>query len=290
GGFCKLSTSVPIGSMLNLTEVLPPGDIVSNITAAPPTRLGATNLGAGTATVTVGTGVTEVTYTDENQKLETGYLEICKVYKGSSTTAPPPYATFDISPGSSGPVVVPAGACSPAIEVPAGTVTITEVPIVGYAMDTCATIPAADQISCMPATWTDTVTVAPGNIPNQTVAIVTNSPGGATGGGCGGGGTASSGNSEFTLSAPGSLSVAQGGTTTDTVTVTDAGGFTGNVALSATGLPSGASVAFGTNPATSTSVLTISASSTATPGCYTVTITGTSGTQTATIAISLTIT
>ena len=157
-------------------------------------------------------------------------------------------------------------------------------------MSTCSTIPAGEQGPCIPTSWTDTVTVAPGNIPNQTVAIVTNSPGGATGGGCGGGGTASSGNSEFTLSAPGSLTVAQGGNTTDTVTVTDAGGFTGNVVFAASGLPSGASLAFSTNPATSTSVLTISASSTATPGCYTVTITGTSGTQTATIAISLTIT
>jgi hypothetical protein len=124
-----------------------------------------------------------VTYTNENQKEETGYLEICKEYKGNSTTAPPPFATFDVTPGSSGPVVVPAGACSPAIEVPAGTVTIKEVPIVGYVMSNCSTIPAGDQISCVPATWTDTVTVAPGNIPDQTVAIITNSPAGATGGG-----------------------------------------------------------------------------------------------------------
>ncbi len=281
GGYCKLSGSAPIGTLVHLAEVLPLGDIVSSITAAPPSRLGATNLSAGTANVTVGPGVTEVTYTDENQKEETGYLEICKEYKGNSTTAPPPFATFDITPGSSGPVVVPAGACSPAIEVPAGTVTIKEVPIVGYAMSTCATIPAGDQISCVPATWTDTVTVAPGNIPNQTVVIVTNTPANSTGGG---------GTTGFTLStSAASLQVVPGAVATTTITINDMSGFTGAVTLAASGLPSGVSASFDTNPTTSTSMLTLSTDGAATAGESTVTITGTSGTQTATTSIDLTV-
>ncbi|MGA3372121.1 MAG: hypothetical protein ABSC48_10220 [Terracidiphilus sp.] len=281
GGYCKLSGSAPIGTVVHLAEVLPAGDIVSSITAAPPSSLGATNLSAGTATVTVGTGVTEVTYTDENQKEETGYLEICKEYKGNSTTAPPPFATFNITPGSSGPVVVPAGACSPAIEVPAGTVTITEVPIVGYAMNTCATIPAADQISCVPATWTDTVTVAPGNIPNQTVAIITNSPANTTGGG---------GTTGFTLTtSAASLTIVPGAVATATITVTPGSAFDGSVTLAASGLPSGVFAAFDTNPTTGTSTLTLSAGSAATAGESTVTITGTSDAQTATTSIDLTV-
>jgi hypothetical protein len=85
------------------------------------------------------------------------------------------------------------------------------------------------------------------------------------------------------------LSVTQGKTATDTITVTDVGGFTGSVTLAATGLPTGVTVAYGTNPTTTTSVLTFTASSTATVGTYTVTITGTSGTTTATTTITLTV-
>jgi subtilase family serine protease len=94
----------------------------------------------------------------------------------------------------------------------------------------------------------------------------------------------------FTLSAsPSSLSITQGNSGTSTITVTDAGGFTGSVTLAASGLPSGVTAAFGTNPTTGTSVLTLTASSTATTGTSTVTITGTSGSLTATTTIALTV-
>ena len=96
--------------------------------------------------------------------------------------------------------------------------------------------------------------------------------------------------SGFTLAPSAStLSVTQGKTATDTITVTDVGGFTGSVTLAATGLPSGVTVAYGTNPTTSTSVLTFTATSTATVGTATVTITGTSGSTTAKTTIALTV-
>jgi hypothetical protein len=95
----------------------------------------------------------------------------------------------------------------------------------------------------------------------------------------------------FTLTpSPASLSVAQGKTGTDTITVADVGGFTGSVTLAATGLPIGVTVAYGTNPTTGTSVLTFTASATATAGAATVTITGTSGSTTAKTTIALTVT
>ncbi len=86
-----------------------------------------------------------------------------------------------------------------------------------------------------------------------------------------------------------SLSVTQGKTATDTITVTDVNGFTGSVTLAATGLPSGVTVTYGTNPTTTTSVLIFTASATATTGAATVTITGTSGSTTATTTIALTV-
>ena len=94
----------------------------------------------------------------------------------------------------------------------------------------------------------------------------------------------------FTLSdSPSSLSITQGNSGTSTITVTDVGGFTGSVTLAASGLPSGVTAAFGTNPTSGTSVLTLTASSTATTGTSTVTITGTSGSLTATTTVSLTV-
>lgn len=94
----------------------------------------------------------------------------------------------------------------------------------------------------------------------------------------------------FSLSAsPSSVSVTQGSSASSTITVTDSGGFTGSVTLSASGLPSGVTASFGTNPTTSTSSVTFTASSTATTGTSTVTITGTSGSLTHTTTISLTV-
>ncbi len=94
----------------------------------------------------------------------------------------------------------------------------------------------------------------------------------------------------FTLSAsPSSVTITQGSSGTSTITVTDVGGFTGSVTLAASGLPSGVTASFSTNPTTSTSTLTLTASSTATTGSATVTITGTSGSLSATTTIALTV-
>jgi hypothetical protein len=94
----------------------------------------------------------------------------------------------------------------------------------------------------------------------------------------------------FTIGAsPASLSVTQGANGTSTITVTPLNGFTGSVSLSASGLPSGVTAAFSTNPTTKTSVLTLTASSTAATGLATITVAGTSGSLTATTPITLTV-
>ncbi len=86
------------------------------------------------------------------------------------------------------------------------------------------------------------------------------------------------------------LSIAEGATGTDTVTVTDVSPFSSSVTLAASGLPAGVTASFGTNPATSASVVTFTASSAASAGTSTVTITGTSGTLSATATVALTVT
>jgi beta-glucanase (GH16 family) len=85
---------------------------------------------------------------------------------------------------------------------------------------------------------------------------------------------------DFTISAtPGSQTVVPGGTTSYTVTATPQNGFTGTVALSASGLPSGASASF--NPTSlsgsSSSTLTVTTAASTPSGSDTLSVTGTSG-------------
>ncbi|HZR28980.1 MAG TPA: TIM-barrel domain-containing protein [Terriglobales bacterium] len=105
----------------------------------------------------------------------------------------------------------------------------------------------------------------------------------AIGGGGGGG--------DFSLTAtPASQSVTTGGSTTYTVTIGASGGFSGSVALSASGLPAGATASF--NPASvsgaGSSTLTVTAGSTT--GNSTITITGTSGTLVRSTTVGLSVT
>lgn len=95
----------------------------------------------------------------------------------------------------------------------------------------------------------------------------------------------------FTLTTtPGALSLNKPvRSATSTITVTNVGGFSGNVALAVSGLPSGVTASFSANPTSGTSTLTLTASDTAAPGPALLTITGTSGALTATANIALTV-
>jgi subtilase family serine protease len=100
----------------------------------------------------------------------------------------------------------------------------------------------------------------------------------------------------FTVGAsPASLTIKPGSNGTSTITVTSQNGFNSATTLSASGLPSGVTAAFATNPVTpaangsATSVLTLTVASTAANGTSTVTVTGTSGSLTHTTTISLTV-
>ncbi|HUB52290.1 MAG TPA: hypothetical protein VL986_09095, partial [Terracidiphilus sp.] len=97
-------------------------------------------------------------------------------------------------------------------------------------------------------------------------------------------------NGSFTLtpSTP-ALTITQGASGSDVITVTDLGGFSGSVDLSVSGLPSGVGAGFSPGPSTGTSELTLTANSTAATGTFTVTITGTSGALTASTTIALTV-
>ena len=104
-------------------------------------------------------------------------------------------------------------------------------------------------------------------------------------------GTKSTATADYTLSAsPASLSIATGKTGSSTVTVSGSNGFSGSVALSVSGLPSGVTASFSPASTTSTSTLTFTVASTATAGTSTITVKGTSGSLSHTTTVSLTVT
>ncbi len=95
---------------------------------------------------------------------------------------------------------------------------------------------------------------------------------------------------DFALSAaPATLTVMPGSSGTSTVTVRPLNGFTGSVALSATGLPPGVSATFTPTSTTGTSTLTIAAPANAAATTAAVTITGTSGALSHATTLDLTI-
>jgi hypothetical protein len=169
GGTCSLGPTFDVGSPVWVTETAS-GMTVSDITVAPRPRLiGTPNLSGGTVQVMIGSGVTDVTFTNTRQ---TGFIEICKTFtprnRGGGSYS------FTVNPGNLGPFVVPAGSCSPAIEVPAGMVTITEALSPGIQLVACSTLPSTQQGACVLAAGTSTVNVVPGDVSTQTIAIFSN--------------------------------------------------------------------------------------------------------------------
>jgi subtilase family serine protease len=97
----------------------------------------------------------------------------------------------------------------------------------------------------------------------------------------------------FSLAAsPNSVTIAQGGSGGSTITSTVVGGFDGVIGLSATGQPTGVTVAFNPTSITGagTSSLSITVGSSVTAGTYKITVTGTSGSITNTTTVSVTVT
>jgi len=92
---------------------------------------------------------------------------------------------------------------------------------------------------------------------------------------------------------PTSLSTVRGNASTATVSTSVSGGFNSSVALSASGLPSGASASFSPTsigaPGSGSSTITLS-SGTAAAGTYSITITGTGGGKTHSVVLSWTVT
>jgi hypothetical protein len=100
---------------------------------------------------------------------------------------------------------------------------------------------------------------------------------------------------DFSMSAsPASVSIPQGTSGTSTISTSISGGFNAAVALSASGLPTGATASFSPTsiaaPGSGSSTMTIIAGASTPAGTYSITVTGTGGGVTHTTTVSLTVT
>lgn len=105
-------------------------------------------------------------------------------------------------------------------------------------------------------------------------------------------GTQQQQNPDFTIAAnPGSLTVAPGSNGASSISIGAVNGFSSAVTLSASNLPSGVTVGFGTNPVngsgSSTATFTVASGTVA--GTYSITITGTSGSLSHSTTVALTV-
>ncbi|HSP62784.1 MAG TPA: hypothetical protein VLQ90_07375 [Pyrinomonadaceae bacterium] len=102
-------------------------------------------------------------------------------------------------------------------------------------------------------------------------------------------------NQNFSISAsPTALTIAPGGSGTSTITTTLSGTFNSSIALSASGIPSGATASFTpasiAAPGAGSSTLTVSVGASTSMGTYNVLVNGTGGEQTHSATINLTVT
>ena len=104
---------------------------------------------------------------------QAGFIEICK--DASPVGSVSGLANFTIL-GHAGTVAVPVGACSPAIELPDGFATITELPLPGSTLLGVSAFPNDRLISFDAITETAVVLIVPGDVSIETVLTFTNAP------------------------------------------------------------------------------------------------------------------
>jgi hypothetical protein len=205
-GYCVLAGQYPLNTEVTIEEVIPTGYYVSLIEVRPDSNLVSRTASQGIATVEIGSGVTEITFTnrvigsptptrtptsvDTSTPRPTrtptstpscapdctptptpepvGRLQICKEAEGDGVAG---YFTFNFEDRSRS---VPVGACAGLISVNAGTLTITEVKQTGYTVADIYTIPASRLISKDLSGGSATVQIVEGTAASQTIVVFRN--------------------------------------------------------------------------------------------------------------------
>jgi hypothetical protein len=189
-GLCVLAGQFALNSQVTVQETIPAGYIVHRIEVKPSARLVSKNVGQGLVVVKIGSGVTEVIFTNRGEGIPTatpqptrtpggtkpptatpavtGRLQVCKEGEGVSG-----YFTFTFAGKTR---TIPAGTCTSLIVVPVGQLTITEQAKAGYVLTDVYTIPANRLVSEDISDRQATVTIVQGNAASQTIVVFVNSP------------------------------------------------------------------------------------------------------------------
>lgn len=138
-GFCSIVGMFPVGTQLTAVQTIPSGNQITAITVMPPDRVvGAPNLVTGQVTFTIGSGVTEVGFTNSTATQATGQLQVCKI-AGLGLS---PGGNFTFSVGGAN-LTVPSGSCVMGPILPVGSpVTIAELPSAGTNLAAITVLPA----------------------------------------------------------------------------------------------------------------------------------------------------
>lgn len=155
-GSCVSAATFPVGAAIVVAEIPSTGTIVSAINVLPPDLQGAVNLAGGTVTVSIGTGLTEVDFT--NTAGGSGLLKICTI--AGSGVAPGTTLSFAIGAAS---FAVPSGYCVQSGLWPVGAVvTVTEMVSTTTVASAISVLPVAQQGAVNLSAQTVTATVGVG--------------------------------------------------------------------------------------------------------------------------------
>jgi hypothetical protein len=183
-GYCVLAGQFPLNTQVTIQETVPSGYFVTNIEVKPSTRTVSKDTSNGKVVVKIGTGVTEVLFTNAKTSATPtptntpgtptptsspkGRLQICKEASSGGVSG---YFTFRFETRSRS---IPVGACSLIISVNAGTLTVTEDARAGFVFSDIYTIPAGRLISKNLSSRTATVTIVQGTSISQTIVVFVN--------------------------------------------------------------------------------------------------------------------
>ncbi|MGO8870395.1 MAG: hypothetical protein ACLQPH_03170 [Acidimicrobiales bacterium] len=172
-GACSQLTSYQVGTQVAISENATPGTAVQSISVSGGTGSGE-NLAAGTITAKVGSGVTEVDYTNYIPVVQTpGYLEVCKNAGDAFVPYGPwSFAITNAAGANVGNVSVPAGQCSGDVALPPGNYTVTESFSAPDYVSSITAYPADTLVASNVANGSGTFAVSAGN---TTTGFYTNS-------------------------------------------------------------------------------------------------------------------
>jgi hypothetical protein len=190
-GYCVLAGQYPFNTNVTIQETIPAGFFISSIEVKPQNRKVSQDIALGTVAVKIGTGVTEVIFTNRAEGLPTatprptrtpggtkpptatpavkGRLQICKE-AGQDGVSGTFTFRFDTRSRS-----LPVGTCTLIMSANAGTLVVTEDPKAGYVVTDIYTIPANRLINKDLANRTATISIVQGTSASQTIVVFVNS-------------------------------------------------------------------------------------------------------------------